>query len=243
MKNIAIVLSGGMGERMGTGVPKQYLNVAGKPIVVHTLEQFQHCGMVDGTIVVAGSVWEPRILQWKKDHLLTKLLAIAPAGENRQISILNGLTAAEKFMDSDDSSGIIVQDAARPLTSQNLLTNLLCGLEDAACVMPALPVTDTTYTSSDGQWVDGLLDRKTLYAGQAPEAFRYWPYFALYLDASKDLLSTMSGSCQLPYITGWQVKMIPGEVENIKVTYPNDLEFCEKILRERRHESVCPARN
>ena len=99
--------------------------------------------------------------------------------------------------------------------------------------MPVLPVTDTTYTSQDGQWVDGLLDRRTLFAGQAPEAFCFWPYLDLYEEAPAEILSSMSGSCQLPYSRGWKVKMIPGDPENLKITYSGDLKDCERILLER----------
>lgn len=99
--------------------------------------------------------------------------------------------------------------------------------------MPALPVTDTAYTSRDGQWVDGLLDRAVLYTGQAPEAFHYRPYLKLYRETSPEELSSMSGSCQLPYSRGWAVKMIPGDPDNLKITYPADLETCEKRLLER----------
>lgn len=99
--------------------------------------------------------------------------------------------------------------------------------------MPVLPLTDTTYMSQNGQWVDGLLDRSTLYAGQAPEAFHFWPYLQLYRDTPDEILNTMSGSCQLPYHSGWKVKMIPGEKENIKLTYSSDLAICEKILQQR----------
>jgi len=198
------------------------------------LEQCQRCGMTDGVVVTANPKWEAAILHWKEEFSLFKLLAVTPAGEDRQLSIRNGLAAAEKFMDRDERSGIIIQDAVRPLASVELLTRLIQELEKAPAVMPVLPITDTTYTSRDGQWVDGLLDRSTLFAGQAPEAFRYWPYWALYRDAPEEILSSMSGSCQLPYSRGWKVKMIPGEQDNVKITYAGDLKICEKLLYERR---------
>ena len=184
-------------------------------------------------VVTASPAWEEQILQWKKEFALTKLLAIVPAGADRQLSIRSGLLAAEPFMEKDKMSGVIIQDAVRPLASVELLTRLVAELKDAPCVMPALPVTDTTYTSHDGQWVDGLLERSLLYGGQAPEAFRYWPYWELYRDTPAAELSAMSGSCQLPYSRGWKVRMIPGERENIKITYPLDLKICEILLRER----------
>jgi len=232
--NLAVVLSGGTGARMGADIPKQYMELAGKPILVHTLEQLERCRAVDGVVVSAAPDWKPKILLWKVRFSLTKLRAVAPAGVNRQISIRNGLLMVEQFIDADEQSGVIIQDAARPLTSVKLLTRLVEELKAAPAVMPALPITDTTYTSHDGQWVDGLLDRSALFAGQAPEAFRYWPYMKLYRDTPDEELSAMSGSCQLPCCRGWKVKIIPGEQENIKITYTKDLETCERLLEGER---------
>ena len=136
-------------------------------------------------------------------------------------------------MDEGELSGVIIQDAARPLTSVGLLNRLVEELKEAPAVMPALPIIDTTYTSHDGQWVDGLLDRSTLFAGQAPEGFHFWPYLELYRDTPVEALCAMSGSCQLPYSRGWKVKIIPGEQGNLKITYAGDLNTCEKRLLER----------
>lgn len=233
MKSIAVVLSGGSGTRMGGELPKQYIELAGKPVIVHTLEQLERCGVVEGVIVAAAPEWTTEILRWKEAFSLSKLLAVAPAGADRQRSIRNGLLAAEGFMDEDELSGVIIQDAARPLTSVGLLTRLVEELKEAPAVMPALPITDTTYTSQDGRWVDGLLDRSTLFAGQAPEGFRFWPYLELYRDTPVETLCSMSGSCQLPYSRSWRVKIIPGEQGNLKITYAEDLNTCEKRLLER----------
>ena len=233
MKTAAVVLSGGAGARMGLDMPKQYIALAGKPVIVHTLERLERCERVEGVIVAAAPEWQREIFRWKEAFSLSKLIAAAPAGANRQLSIRNGLLAAEKWMDRDERSGVIIQDAARPLTSAALLERLVEALEEAPAVMPVLPITDTTYTSQNGQWVDGLLDRSTLFAGQAPEAFRFWPYLALYRDTPEPVLCSMSGSCQLPYRQGWKVKMIPGEQKNLKITYTEDLKVCERLLRER----------
>lgn len=230
MKNIALVLSGGTGNRIGSDVPKQYRVIAGKPVLVHTLERLEKCEAVDGVLAVANPQWEDSICRWKEEFSLSKLLAVAPAGADRQLSIRNGLLAAADFADED--AGVIIQDAVRPLTSVSLLTRLIEELAETPAVMPVLAVTDTTYTGRDGTWVGGLLDRATLFAGQAPEAFHYWPYLELYRDTPLEQLSAMSGSCQLPYSMGWKVKMIPGERENIKITYAVDLKICELLLKE-----------
>ena len=218
---------------MGGELPKQYIELAGKPVIVHTLEQLERCGVVEGVIVAAAPEWTTEILRWKEAFSLSKLLAVAPAGADRQRSNRNGQLSAEGFMDEGELSGVIIQDAARPLTSVELLTRLVEELKEAPAVMPALPITDTTYTSRDGQWVDGLLDRSTLFAGQAPEGFHFWPYLELYRDTPVEALCAMSGSCQLPYSRGWKVKIIPGEQGNLKITYAGDLNTCEKRLLER----------
>ena len=187
MKNIAVVLSGGTGQRMGADCPKQYIELAGKPVIVHTLQQFERCDAVDGVIVVSAPDWKAKILQWRDDFSLAKLLAVVPAGTDRQMSIRSGLLTAERLVDRDELSGVVIQDAVRPLASVELLTRLIEELQAAPAVMPALPITDTTYTSRDGQWVDGLLDRSTLFAGQAPEAFRFWSYLKLYQDTPEEI--------------------------------------------------------
>lgn len=227
--NIALVLSGGTGTRMGLNVPKQYQTIAGKPVIVHTLERFERFQAVAGVIVVASAEWTAHIWEWKEAYSLSKLWGIAPAGTNRQRSILSGLLTAKRFV-KKEARYVIVQDAVRPLTTQDLLQRLIAGLEEAPAVMPVLPITDTTYTSQDGQWVSGLLDRCTLFAGQAPEAFHFQPYLKLYQETSAELFSAMSGSCQLPYSRGWKVKMVQGDPENIKITYLADLKTCEKKL-------------
>jgi len=230
--NIALVLSGGLGERAGFSVPKQYKYLAGKPVIIHTIEQFQRCGEVSGVIVIAAREWKGRILEWKDAYGLTKLWNVAQAGENRQISIRNGLIAAQSYS-KGEHDGVIIQDAVRPLTSKSLILRLLRGLEEAPCVMPVLPVADTAYISEDGKCVNALLERSTLYAGQAPEAFWFNEYLRLYTETPIEQLSKMSGSCQLPYSRGFKVKMIQGERENIKITYISDLILCESLLKER----------
>lgn len=230
--NAAIVLSGGSGKRMGTDIPKQYLSVAGKPVLVHTILQLQDCEKIGHIIVTAAESWHASIIKWKEQYGLYKLREIALAGTDRQLSILNGLLAAEPYL-AGETAGILIQDAVRPMTSKALIERLLYELHDSPAVMPAVPVTDTVYISKDGTWVDGLIERSTLFAGQAPEAFRYWDYLRLYQETAIEELCSMSGSSQLPQSRGWRVKMIQGEQGNIKLTHPVDMEICEKLLRER----------
>ena len=230
--NGAVILSGGAGSRFGAGAPKQYRELAGRPVIVRTMEALQRCPAVEHIVVVAETEWREPVLGWAERFGVTKLRKLAPAGKDRQHSILNGLLALEGLLTGPED-GVVIQDAARPLTSQELLARLLLGLHDAPAVLPVVPVTDTVYTSGDGQWVNGIPDRAALYAGQAPEAFRFGDYLSLYRNTPAERLSALSGSCQLPCQAGWKVKMIEGEAENRKLTYPMDWTICQLILKER----------
>lgn len=230
--NGAVILSGGVGSRFGPGIPKQYRELAGKPVIVRTMEQLQHCPAVEHIIAVTEEDWREPVLRWAEEFGVTKLQGMAPAGRDRQHSILNGLLALEGLLTGPED-GVVIQDGARPLTGLPLLERLLRGLEEAPAVLPVLPVTDTVYHSADGQSVDGLPERSALYAGQAPEAFRFREYLALYRNTPAEALSGLSGSCQLPYQAGWKVKLVEGEAENRKLTYPIDWTICQLILKER----------
>ena len=215
--------------RMGADIPKQYMELLGKPVLVHTAEQFQRCGLVEHIVIVAAREWEDRIWAWKERFGLSKLCALAPAGENRQRSILSGLLAARDLFESQ-GDGVIIQDAARPLTGDALIESLLEGLKEAPAVLPALPVTDTVYTSADGGRVDGLLDRSKLYAGQAPETFRLGKYYEANKRLFPDKIRDIHGSTEPAVLAGLDVVMIPGDERNIKITTRTDFEHaCERL--------------
>ena len=215
--------------RMGADIPKQYMELLGKPVLVHTAEQFQRCGLVEHIVIVAAREWEDRIWAWKERFGLSKLCALAPAGENRQRSILSGLLAARDLFESQ-GDGVIIQDAARPLTGDALIESLLEGLKEAPAILPALPVTDTVYTSADGGRVDGLLDRSKLYAGQAPETFRLGKYYEANKRLFPDKIRDIHGSTEPAVLAGLDVVMIPGDERNIKITTRTDFEHaCERL--------------
>ena len=174
--NYAIILSGGIGTRMQMGdFPKQYLEVEKKPILLYTLEQFQKSSAVEKIVIVAADAWREKIRGWMEEDGITKFLAFADAGDTRQESIHNGLTVCMEDSVSEND-GVIIHDGVRPLVSEQLIGDCLAALADHEGCMPVLPMKDTIYQSSDGTKIDHLLERSTLFAGQAPEAFRLHPH-------------------------------------------------------------------
>jgi len=228
--NAAIILSGGTGERMRqtSKVPKQYIEVNSHPILEYCLRTFMKSDSIDGVVIVANELWHSYIEDIVQKFGLNKFWGFAQPGETRQLSIYNGLIRLEEMYPGTDR--VIIHDAVRPLVSLDLIKRCLENLDEAEGAMPVLPAKDTYYKSLDGQKVTDLLPRSQLFAGQAPEAFRFQPYLAAHKKLSKEDLSTVNGSSELAHKSGMEIKMIPGEERNFKVTTPEDLMLLKYYL-------------
>lgn len=227
--NFAIILSGGVGARMQTGsIPKQYLEVDGKPILIYTLEQFEKCVDVDKIIVVASCEWQNKIMDWVNKFNISKFVLFADSGKTRQHSVINGLRACVSLSDTIRDN-VTIHDAARPMVSSFLISETLTALSDNDGCMPTLPITDTVYVSSDGQQVTGLLDRKTLVAGQSPESFLLCKYWNINKDLTEQEICELTGSSEIAFRNGFNIKIIKGEESNFKLTTIRDLERFKKF--------------
>ncbi len=232
--NIALLLSGGTGSRIRSEVPKQYIRVGDQMIVTRSLCRLMGHGLIDGVWIVAAREWQDAIvedvcnalrdsagnaeeyLQWKQ-----KLLGFSAQGDTRADSIYRGLLDLRQCMDPMDV--VLIHDAARPMVSQELITSCLmaCATHDGA--MPVLPMKDTVYESADGQVITRLLERQHVYAGQAPEAFRYGKYLEAYRRLSAVQIASLHGSTEPAIMAGMDIAMLPGDENNYKITTPMDL--------------------
>ena len=229
--NYAVILSGGVGSRMRQdGFPKQYIEIYGKPILIYTLERFNNNALVDKIIIVAAEQWREKIFEWIDIYGINKFVEIANAGNTRQESILNVLEVCAKYS-VESSDNVIIHDAVRPLLSDLLISKCLSALKNSEGCMPVLPINDTVYQSLNGNEITNLLDRKTLFAGQAPEAFHLHRYLEINRFATKTELANIRGSSEIAYKNGLDVTLIAGEEMNFKLTTPVDLERFKAILR------------
>ncbi len=221
--NAALILSGGTGTRMGLDVPKQYVEVGGRPVISYCLDVFEGSDVVDLIVVVCSEEYKSMI----RDLGHGKVKDFADPGENRQLSILSGLNVLRKYLKDDDH--VIIHDAARPLVSSETLKMIAQGLERAEAVLPVLPMKDTVYETVDGKVVANL-DRSRISAGQAPEGF----VFGKYLKANESLLPDrilgISGSMQPALLYGMDVMSIPGDEKNFKITTQEDLKKFQDIV-------------
>jgi len=227
--NIAIILSGGVGSRMGLNIPKQYVEVHGQPIINYCLKIFFEDDNTDAVVIGVADEWKDYVVEKMQKLDIDKPVFFAKPGETRQYSIYNALkTVKEAGYRNEDI--VIIHDAARPLVSHDLIKRCYEGCYEADGVMPVIPVKDTTYLSKDGKTIDSLLDRKQLWAGQAPEAFVFGKYLKAHDDMDREDLLKINGSTELAYKAGLRCHMVAGDPMNFKITTPEDLSNFESII-------------
>lgn len=229
--NYAIILSGGVGSRMKSNIPKQYIERNGVPIIIDTLFAFEKCENIDKIIVVAADAWKDKISEWCAENSFIKVCSITTGGDSRQESILNGLKVC-MTMSYSEKDKVIIHDAVRPFVTFDTINACLEAIEHYDGAMPVLEVKDTIYQSDDGKVVTALLNRDTLFAGQSPEAFLLHKYYEINKDLSKEELGEIRGTSQIAFQHGFSIKMINGDENNFKLTTPADLERYYKIKGE-----------
>lgn len=229
--NIAIILSGGIGSRMGLEIPKQYVEVNGKPILIFCLQTFLFHNNIDAIVIVVSPAWKEYVAKNIDKLNPDKPILYAMPGDTRQYSILNALKVAESISKDEDDI-VIIHDGARPLVSTDLISKCIDACQEYDGVMPVIAVKDTTYLSKDGKHIDSLLDRNTLWNGQAPEAFKLNKYLNAYESIPQAEILKINGSTELAIRAGLQCRMIAGDPLNFKITTPEDLINFERIISQ-----------
>ncbi len=228
---ISIILSGGVGSRMHCDIPKQYVMVNGQPIISFCLKTFFENNLTEAIVVVVADEWKDFVVE--NISKLNPQLPVfyAQPGETRQYSIYNALKVIKENGGGDDDI-VLVHDAARPLVSHKLIEQCYAGCEDADAVMPVIPVKDTIYFSKNGKSIDSLLNRSSLWCGQAPEAFRFCKYLRAHDELSREELLKINGSTEIAFKSGLNCQMIEGDPMNFKITTLEDLSNFEALIKK-----------
>ncbi len=238
----AVLLSGGMGLRMGADIPKQYIRVSGKMLITYCLETLLAHPMIDVVQIVAEEEWRKVILDDVKENGLNaeKICGFSKPGTERQSSVFHALADLKGRMgdvfcglagenpERLASGAVLIHDAVRPNLSKEQVTDCFKALKKHDGVMPVLPMKDTVYLSEDGGRVSKLLDREKVFAGQAPEAFLFDKYYAANLRLMPDGICRIKGSTEPAVLAGMDVAMIPGDENNFKITTKADLKYFRK---------------
>lgn len=225
----AVIFAGGIGQRMKSDdVPKQFLEVEGKPIIIRTLEHFSNHSMVDNIVVVCIESWIEELKRDIEKYNIKKVIAIVPGGSSGHESIHNGLVRVAEIAKDDDI--VLICDGVRPMLSEALITTCI---QDAATYGTAVPVTpsiDSVLYSKDGKTCSKSYERRNMFITQAPQGYTVGKIMWAHKMAEEKHLDPVS-SGELLLELGEDIHIFQGIRENIKVTTPEDL----KALRANQY--------
>ena len=223
MRTAAVIVAAGSGERLGAGVPKALVRVAGLPMVTWSARALAEAPEVEFIVIACPPGGEDEMAEAVAGH--APVHAIVPGGTSRQRSVAVALAAVP-----DDVEAILVHDAARPLITPTLVSRLIARLRSAPAVIAAAPVADTLKRAGDSDRVEATVDRAGLWAAQTPQAFRADTLRWVFADADDAELGSATDCAGMAERRDVQVLLHDPEAPNLKVTTPADLRLAEVLL-------------
>jgi len=234
--NVAIVIAGGVGSRMKAEIPKQFILVKDKPIIIYTLEAFQRHPEIDAILVVCIDGWYDYLQEQAEKFHITKLRWITSGGVNGQGSARNGLLRLEGFLKDDDI--VIIHDAIRPIVPQIILTDMLdvCRKQGNACA--SLPCHETLIRTEDQKSGCESIDRATVRRVQTPQAYHYGELLSVHKQALEKGITHSVYANTLMVEMGKTIHFSLGFDNNVKITTPEDLALFKALLSMPEEELV-----
>lgn len=226
------ILAGGIGSRMGNEKPKQYINIGGKPIILHTIEKFCLCNEFEEILILCPKDW----VEYTKG-LVKKYIAeidrvrVIEGGETRNETIQNAIDYIEMTGNLDNNTIIVTHDAVRPFVTYRIIKDNIEAAEKYGACDTVVPATDTIVESKDNDIISAIPDRSKLYQGQTPQSFNAMKLRTLYRELAPEEKDILTDAAKIFVIKGHPVKLIKGENSNIKITYPYDLTVAESLLK------------
>lgn len=230
--NIAVIFAGGSGARMGKGIPKQFIEVEGKPILIHTLENFQEHEDIQKIYIACKEEYIDKLRRMCHRFLMDKVCGIVKGGSTGQDSIYNALKKVHEENSDDDI--VLIHDGVRPFVPHELITKNIEYVKTYGSAVTCTPMTETPIVSRGREVIEETPDRKEFFLAQAPQSF----YLKDILDAHEKIRAEggygeVVDSCTLMKRAGKEIHIVAGNRGNIKVTTPEDLYLLRGLLEYR----------
>lgn len=229
MSNIALLIAGGVGARMNSAIPKQFITVYDKPIIVYTLEKFQNHPAIDEICVVCLDGWEHVLKSYAKQYNITKLSHVTTGGMTGQESIKNGLDLLNKYYTED--SVVLIHDAIRPNISADIISNCISTINTKGSCVVVIPCNEAMLVSSDMECSSESYPRDLLKRTQTPQGASLRTLLNLHQKALTRGITNSVATCTLMVEVGDQIFFSPGSEKNIKLTSPDDIDIFKALLR------------
>ncbi|MBZ0313076.1 IspD/TarI family cytidylyltransferase [Clostridium butyricum] len=232
--NIGLIIAGGTGQRMGKQIPKQFLNVNDKPIIIYTLEAFQKHPNIDEIGVVCIDGWHDILKAYARQYNITKLKWVISGGNNGQDSIRNGVDEASNRYKETDL--LLIHDAIRPLVTEEIISDCIVQCENYGSAIVTIPCTTAVLRINDGEdnKSNEVVPRNELAMTQTPQAFPIGRLKWAHEEALRRGITNSVASCTMMIELGEEVHFSQGSETNIKLTTQGDLEIFKSILKSRK---------
>ncbi len=231
--NYAVILAGGTGSRMKSiNIPKQYFEINGTPIIIYTLRTFVELDCFDYIYIAINNLYEDymnNILKKYFDSKIISKITLVDGGVERIDSIHNVIKSIESNKINDEDI-IVIHDGVRPFVTEKIILDNLEATKKHGAVVTSTPVTDTILLSEDGNYVNRIPLRTTLFNGQSPDSFNLKTFIELENNLTEDQKAVITGTSQICTFNDYPMKMIEGDTINFKITTDVDLELAEHII-------------
>lgn len=229
--NVALIIAGGVGKRMKQDIPKQFIMVNDKPILLYTLESFENHPEVDAIMVVCLEGWQEILEGYAKKFNITKLKWIVTGGETGQESIRNGVEALKDVCDEDDT--VIIHDGIRPIIDELVLSDVIVKCHQYGNAVTSLPYNEQIFVIEDEYTTKKYIPRETLRRVSTPQAYKYGKLAWAYEKAFREKIGIYGSSYTNTMMVdlGETLHFALGSDKNIKLTTPEDLELFKGYLK------------
>lgn len=230
----AVIVAGGTGKRMDAGMPKQYIEIGGMPIIVRTVRVFLSCGLFREIIVLVPEGFEPMTMDLIREHLGESYdlsgVTVTAGGKERNDTVMKAVRCAETMCDIDRAV-FVTHDAVRPFVTVSMIEQSVAAARDGFAASAAIPLVDTVF-EVEGGLVKRVPDREALFRVQTPQSFNAGEFKRLYESATDDERAAYTDSIGVFIKNGRPVKLTEGSISNIKITYPEDLTLAESFVKK-----------
>lgn len=236
MANIALLIAGGSGNRMGQDIPKQFMHVDGCPIIIHTMRCFQKHPDIDRIAVVCLKGWETVLQAYANQFCIDKLKWIFPGGKSGMESIHNGIYGLKEAGCSNEDL-VLIHDSVRPLLGQDIISSNIAICKAYGYAITGIQCREAILESEDGFTTSVSIPRDKLIRTQTPQTFRLGNIINVHEEAKKRGILDSVASCTLiAEVGGREMHIVPGSEKNIKVTTVEDLEILKALMHTSKDE-------
>lgn len=236
--NYALIFAGGTGQRMNTkSLPKQFLKVHGKEIIIHTIEKFDICDEIDGIVVVCLEKYIDFLKELIDKNKITKVLSIVPGGSCGQDSIFNGLNELSKFTNKIDDI-VLIHDGVRPIIDNEVITDNIKCVKKHKTAITVAKAFETILMVNEKKNVNDVVDRTLCFYGRAPQSFYFKDIYSCHLKAREMNKHDFIDSAMMMQYFGYKMHVVYGSINNIKITSPMDYYFFKAYLDSKEDEQI-----